>query len=113
MHKLPIPIAHDIHVGKTQRPLLHKAAIILVGISLAPLVAEVGSICYAQWSQVLGRNAEAETPVLNSLGEGLDSGRQSVLGAISSCFQRVPWNHQLVLAVGAILMIIGMIMLKL
>ena len=113
MHKLPIPIAHDVHLGKPRRSILHRAAIVLLGIALAPLIAEVSSICFAQWSQVLGRNAEAESPVLDSLKEGLDSGRQSVSGTISSCFQRVPWNHNLVLAIGVIVVFLGMIMLKL
>jgi hypothetical protein len=113
MHKLPIPIAHDIHPGKPRSPLLHRVAIVVIGISLAPLIAEGSSICYAQWSQVLGRNAEARTPLLDSLHESIDSGRVSFWGTVSPCFQRVPWSHHLVLAVGAVLMILGMAMLKL
>ena len=113
MHKFPIPIAHDIHAAKPRRSLLRKAAIILLGISLAPLIAEGFSICFAQWSQVMGRNAEARTPVLDSLHEGLESGHHSFWATISPCFQRVPWSHRLVLAVGVICMIIGMMMLKL
>jgi hypothetical protein len=113
MHKFPIPIAHDIHSTKPRWSLLRKAAIIIIGISLAPLIAEGFSICFAQWSQVMGQNAEARTPMLDSLHEGLDSGHQSFWATITPWFQRVPWNHRLVLAAGVTCMFIGMLMLKL
>jgi hypothetical protein len=113
MHKLPIPIAHDIHPAKPRWPLLHKVAIVLLGISLAPIIAEGTSICYAQWSQVMGRNTQARTPMLDSLHEHFESGSQSFWATVSPCFQRVPWSHHLVLAIGAILVIVGMMMLKL
>jgi hypothetical protein len=112
MHKAPIPIAPDIRPAKPRRPLLRKAAMVLVGISLAPLVAEGTSICYAQWSQVMGTNTEARTPVLDSLFDGLDSGRQSCSGTVSSVFQHTPWNHQIVLGVAVVLVIVGVGMLK-
>ena len=113
MHKFPIPIAHDIHPNKSRCSLLRTTAIIVIGIGLAPLLAEGFSICYAQWSQVMGRNAEARTPMLDSLHEGLESGHQSFWATISPWFERVPWNHGLVLAAGVICMVIGMLMLKL
>jgi hypothetical protein len=112
MHKFPIPIAHDVHRSKSRWSLLRNTALFVIGIGLAPLLAEGFSICFAQWSQVMGRNAEATTPLLDSLHEGLESGHQSFWATISPCFQRVPWNHRLVLAVGVICVIIGMMMLK-
>ncbi len=112
MHKFPIPIAHDVHPGKSRWSPLRNTAIIVIGIGLAPLFAEGFSICFAQWSQVMGRNAEARTPLLDSLHEGLESGHQSFWATISPCFQRVPWSHTFVLAAGVVCMIIGMIMLK-
>jgi hypothetical protein len=112
MHKFPIPIAHDIRPPTFRWSLLRKAALVILGIAVAPLLAEGFSICYVQWSQVMGRNTEAETPVLDYLHEGLESGRHSFWGTISPCFQRVPWSHRLVLAVGVIVVIIGMIMLR-
>ena len=113
MHKFPIPIAHEIHPAKPRSPLVHKAAIVLLGMSLAPLIAEGTSICFAQWSQVMGRNTEARTPVFDSLHEHFESGSQSFWGTVSPCFQHVPWSHHLVLGIGAVLMVLGIIMLKL
>jgi hypothetical protein len=113
MYKFPIPIAHDIRPVPSRWRLLRSSAIVLLGISLAPLISEGSAICYAQWCQVLGRNAEAKTPLLDSLHEGLESGHRSFWAAISPYFQRLPWSPKLVLFVGVILMILGMLMLKL
>jgi len=92
---------------------MRTGAIVVLGLCLAPLIAEGALICHAQWSQVLGRNTDARTPVLDSLHDGVEAGHQSVWGFISSYFQRVPWSHELVLAMGAIVVVVGMLMLKL
>ena len=113
MHKFPIPIAHAIRPAKPRWSPMRTGAIVLLGVFLAPLIAEGVLICHAQWSQVLGRNTEARTPVFDSLHNGLEAGHQSVWGFISSYFQRVPWSHELVLATGAIVVVVGMLMLKL
>ena len=113
MHKFPIPIACENSPAKSRLSSLNKAGILLLGFSLAPLIAEGASICYAQWSQVIGRNATASTPVLDTLHEGITSGHRSFWSVISPCFDRVPWSHRAVLATGAVLMIVAIAMLKL
>jgi hypothetical protein len=113
MHKFPLPVAHDIRPTKPRWSLLRASAIVLLGISLAPLVAEGTSICVAQWSRVMGRNAEARTPVVDSLQDGIESGHRSLSNAIASYFQQLPWSPRVVLGVGVILMVLAMMMLKL
>ena len=112
MHKFPIPIAHDIRPTKHRWSLLRAGAIVLLGISLAPLIAEGTSICIAQWSRVMGRNAEARTPMIDSLQDGIESGHRSFSDAITAYFQRLPWSPKVVLVVGVILMMLAMMMLK-
>jgi hypothetical protein len=112
MHKFPIPIATDPPPRPKYRRL-RSLAIVVLGISLAPLIVEACTICHAQWCQVLGRNARADTPVLDAVQSGIESGHRSVEGAFSPYFQRLPWNPKLVFGVGVILMIIAMFMLKL
>jgi hypothetical protein len=113
MHKFPLPIAHDLHPTRRRWSVLRTCAIALLGLSLAPLLAEGTSIWFAQWSQVLGRNADARTPVIDSLHDGIESGHRSFSSAISSYFQRLPWSPKIVLLVGVILMMLGILMLKL
>ena len=113
MHKFPIPIACEGSPIHARSSTLRRVGILLLGFSLAPLIAEGASICYAQWSEVLGRNATANTPVLDTLHEGFESGHQSLWGAISPCFDRVPWSHRAVLITGVVLMIVAIAMLKL
>jgi hypothetical protein len=112
MHKFPLPIAHDIRPAKRRWSALRVSALVLLGISLAPLIAEGTSICFAQWSQVMGRNAQARTPVIDSLQDGIESGHRSFSNSVSSYFQRLPWSPKIVLAVGVILMLLGMKILK-
>jgi hypothetical protein len=113
MHKFPIPVAHAARAANPRWSPLRTGALLLLGLLLAPLIAEGALLCHAQWSQVLGRNTEARTPVLNSLHDGLEAGHQSVWGFISSYFKRVPWSHEIVLATGAVVVVVGMLMLKL
>ena len=60
----------------------------------------------------MGRNAEARTPVLDSLQDGIESGHRSFSNAITAYFQRLPWSPKVVLVVGVILMMLAMMMLK-
>ena len=113
MHKTPISVAQPTHPQNKRSSPLRTGAILLLGFSLAPLLAEGALICYAQWSQVLGKNAEARTPMLDSLHEGLASGHQSLWSTVSAYFQRVPWSPHLVLAIGAVVVFVGMMLLKL
>jgi hypothetical protein len=113
MHKAPIPIALDIQPPRHKRSVLRSAAILFLGIALAPIIADGTSLCYAQWCQVMGRNVEARTPVFDSLHDGLESGHRSVGTTISSFFQGIPWSPKIVLLVGVIVMVVGMMMLKL
>jgi hypothetical protein len=113
MHKFPIPIAHDIRPSRPRPSLLRTSAIILLGISLAPLVAEGTAICFAQWSRVMGTNAEATTPVIDTLHDGIDTGHRSLSNTVGSYFQRLPWSPKVVLGVGVVLMSLAMLMLKL
>lgn len=112
MHKFPLSIAHDLKPTRPRWSLIRTGGIVLLGISLAPLLAEGTSICFAQWSQVMGRNAESRTPVIDSLQDGLESGHRSFSNTIASYFQRLPWSPKVVLFVGVILMMLGMVMLK-
>jgi hypothetical protein len=112
MYKFPIPIAHDIRPTKPRCSLLRASATVLLGISLSPLIGEASSLCVAQWSRVMGRNVEVRTPVLDSVQDGIESGHRSFSGSISAYFQHLPWSPSIVLGVGAILMMLAMMMLK-
>jgi hypothetical protein len=112
MHKFPLPIAHDIRPAKPRWSVLRVFTIVLLGISLAPFIAEGTSICYAQWLQVMGRNAQARTPVIDSVHNALESAHRASSTAIGGYFQRLPWSPKLVLLVGVVVMMLGMKILK-
>ena len=112
MYKFPIPIAHDVAPPSRWRRLRRSAAIAVLGLAIAPLVYEALAMCHAQWCQVLGRNAQARTPVFDSLSDGVSTGHRSFWDTIGPYFQHVPWNPKIVFAVAAVVMVLAMTMLK-
>jgi hypothetical protein len=84
-----------------------------MGLCLAPLVAEGASICLSQWREVLGQNAEVKTPILDAVADGAQETRRSMWESIDFYFHHLPWDPRIVLSVGAIVMLVGMVMLKL
>jgi hypothetical protein len=111
MHKFPIPIAHDPPAPKQTR-LRRAAAMIVLGLGVAPLLGEGAAMCYTQWCQVVGKNASAQTPVFDSLNNGINAAHQSFWDALTPLFRRLPWNPRIVFAVAIIAMVLGMMMLR-
>ena len=89
MHKFPLQIAHDMRPDQPRARLLRLVAIFGLGLALAPLVAEGVSISHAQWCQVLGKNAQARTPILDSVTETTVETHRSAWESINGRFQKV------------------------
>ncbi len=112
MHKFPLQIAHDMSPSRPRAKLWRLVAIFGLGLALSPLVAEGVSISYAQWCEVLGRNNQSRTPILDSVKETAVTTHRTAWESINPQFQRLPWNPTVVVAVGAVLMFLAMQMLR-
>jgi len=112
MHKFPIPIADDIIPERRRSKGLRTASIVLLGLVLAAPVEEGVSLCIGQWREVMGTNNEVRTPILDSVHDGLQDAHQSVWNCITPQFQRVPWSPRVVLTVAAVVVVLGIVMLK-
>jgi hypothetical protein len=112
VHKFPMQIAHDLRRDRPRAKLSRLVAIFGLGLALAPLAAEGVSISHAQWCQVLGRNNQARTPILDSVTETAITTHRTAWESINPQFQRLPWNPTIVVAVGVVLMFLGMLMLR-
>jgi hypothetical protein len=113
MHKCQIPIAdHHSSSGRKSKPL-RTASIVLLGFLLVPLVAEGAWFCFAQWCQIMGKNTDAKTPMLDALNEHVQSAHESFWDGVAPWFQYLPWNPTVVLSIGAVLMAFAIRMLKL
>jgi len=88
------------------------ACIVVLGLLLAVPVEEGVSLCIGQWRQVMGTETEVRTPILDSVGDGLQAAHQSMSNWLSPQFQRVPWNPAYVLPIAAVVTVLGMIMLR-
>jgi hypothetical protein len=89
------------------------ASIFVLAPLIAPLVMEAVGLCYAQWCTTFGTSAEVRTPIIDSIQEGIESVRDDLWSALSARFQRVPWNPKVVLPIAAVIMAVGMVMLRL
>lgn len=111
MRRVPIPLDHA-GSGIVRRPsLLRCAAIVFASALLAPVLAEGGAICYAQWSEVFGKPLQVDTPILDSVQNHVHDAREALSGTVLPYFQKVPWDPKIVIPIGAGLMLMAMVLL--
>jgi hypothetical protein len=113
MAKNPISLAPDLRPDRRRSRLLLIAAIFVLVPLVAPLFMEAVSLCYAQWCEILGTPVAVRTPILDSIRERAEDVRQDLRFRLTSYFQRVPWNPNVVLPLIAVVMIIAIWMLRL
>jgi len=75
MFKPSIMLADQIE--PTRSPPMRSRVVFLIGVPiiLIPLAVEAASICFAQWCEVMGRTSEVQTPIIDSIGDGLRNTR--------------------------------------
>ena len=67
---------------------LRTVRLIAVGILLVPLAAEAAMICFSQWCEVMGGETAVQTPMLDSIGLGLENARDSLAESARSHMPR-------------------------
>jgi hypothetical protein len=112
MHKFPLPIAHDAGPKRPRAKLIWSLSLVGLGLLLAPFVAEGTALCVAQWRQVLGENSEAKTPILNSVADSAEATHRSFWDCIDYYFHCLPWDETIVFSVAAIIVFLGVAMLR-
>ena len=76
------------------------AVAILLGLLLSPLVFEATRLCTAHWKGMLGNVPFVETPILNTLGSGLQSASDEIRSSLSPVLRNLPWNPSHVIVFG-------------
>ena len=112
MPKNPITLAPDLRPDR-RRKVLPIVSLFVLAALIVPLFLEVAGLCYAQWCAALGTSAQARTPILDSIQEGIETVRDDLGSVLSARFQRVPWNPKVVLPVAAVITAVAMVMLRL
>jgi hypothetical protein len=112
MLKLPIPIAHEISPEHHRSKVLWAAFIVAACVVLAGPGMEVASLCYGQWCQILDKDSDTRTPILDSVQDGVQTAHQSVWSWISPYFERVPWHPSVVLPIAAVVTLLGIMLMK-
>jgi len=112
MPKIPIYNAHDIRPNRRGSKIIRLAGLVAVGLALAVPLGEGISLCISQWCEVMGKNNQVRTPVLDSVNDRVQSTHETVGMWMSEQFQRVPWDPGLVLPIAGVVMVLGILMLK-
>jgi hypothetical protein len=112
MSKKTITLAPDWSPGNSRKTLLPVASICVLAALSAPLIKETMALCYSGWCNVLDRPITVRTPILDAIGEGIQTAQQEITNTITPHFNRVPWNPQVVLAAAVVVMTLAMVMLR-
>ena len=73
---------------------------ILLGLLLCPLVFEATQLCTASWTGMTGNAPFVETPMLSTLGAGLQSAGDEIRTSLSPVLRKLPWNPSYVVVFG-------------
>jgi hypothetical protein len=112
MFKQSIPIAHEIKPTPTKSIRTWIIFIVGLGAILAPLVVEGTAICYAQWCEIMGKEIEARTPIIDSIAAALQSAHDLVADSLGPTFQSTIHNPNVALPVASVLLVVAMAMLR-
>jgi len=112
MRKNPIYNAQNIRPERRGSKVIRFACLVAVGLLLAAPLAEGVSLCIGQWCEVMGKNTEVRTPVLDSVNDHIQATHESIGMWVSEQFQRVPWDPGFVLPIAVVVVVLGILMLK-
>ena len=73
---------------------------ILLGLLLSPLVVEATQLGVAHWQGMIGNVPYVQTPMLNTLGSGLQSAGDEIRSTFSPVLRKLPWNPSYVVVFG-------------
>ena len=107
MFKQAIPIAYEIKPTRSRsiRPWI--IAIFAAGVFLVPLAAEGAAICYAQWCELMGQSTDVRTPIIDSIGSGIQNARDLLAESIGPTLQRTIRDPTVALPVASVLIVCG------
>jgi hypothetical protein len=110
----PSIILADVIEPTHSRPIrLRIVFMIAVGVLLIPLAAEAAVLCYYQWCEVTGgATSEAQTPIIDSIGQGLEMACDSLAESIAPQWHAATRNPYVALPVWSVLIVLAMAMLR-
>ena len=81
------------------RPIRRALLTITAGLLVAPLVIDLTSLCVVHWRVMAGAEAVAETPTLDTLGDGYEAIAAEFRRSASWLLHDPPWRPTLTFAV--------------
>jgi hypothetical protein len=88
------------------------AITILLALLLSPLVFEATLLCTARFKGMIGVEPLVKTPVLDTLGAGLQSAGEDIRLTLAPVLHHLPWNPSYVVVFGLVWAFIGVLMLR-
>jgi hypothetical protein len=112
MPKNTISLAYDLTSKPRRFRVLPIAVLLFLGLALSPVLSEEVLLCYAQWCEIIDKPVVVRTPILDSCYDRFQTARNDLWNEIMPIFQRVPWNPQVVIVVGVLVMALSMVLLR-
>jgi hypothetical protein len=112
MSKSHIPLALDIRPARSRPGLARIVPVFVAGILLGPLALEGVLCCYAQWCEVIGKSTDVNTPILDTIAQGHQNGREWLGEQVAPTLHRVLREPKIALPVSSILIVVAIALLR-
>jgi hypothetical protein len=112
MPKLHLEIAHDIPKRSRRAKVLVVGSILILGVLLVPVLAELGSICLSQWHEVMGKSFVTRTPILDAIQRKFQSAHEGLSDFIAPHVQSMTWDAYVVFPILLVLMVLAVMLLR-
>lgn len=94
-------IEFDRFQGRPNRRLIHVLFALSIALILAPIAAEVGAVCAANWKSMSGRIDHVPTPYLDALRVAWhDTVGMFRMGLKGAYRRSMPWRPPVIIALG-------------
>ena len=112
MFKPSIMLADVIEPSRPRTMRLRTVLLAAVVCFFVPLAAEAALICYGQWCEVLGGSADVQTPIIDSVGEGIQTARELLAEDLGPTWHAATHDAYVVLPVATVLIVVAMAILR-
>ncbi len=112
MFKQAVPIDHNVKPTRLKSSLPWIICIITAGVFLVPLAFEGATICYAQWCEITGKSVKVQTPIIDSIANGLQRTRDLLVDSFGLTVQRTINDPVVTLSFAALLLVLAMAVLR-
>jgi hypothetical protein len=112
MFKQALLFDHEVKPTRSKSIVPRLISVLAACIFLVPLAAEGAAMCYAQWSGILGKTTEVRTPIVDTMGSGLQRVRELLAVSRWAPFERAIHDPTVALPIASLFLVVAMAILR-